>query len=444
MQILTFRGNLLHNLRQLEHYQWFDQKHTHALQQENLKRLLTHAYHHVPYYRKILVSSGVINDANAINLKNFSQIPLLDKSIIRKHYEELKSDNLSNRKWYENTSGGSTGEPARFIQDKDYQEMSFAIKFLFDQWSGFSIGERKILLWGSERDLLIGRETLRVRLRRWLSNEIWLNTFKMSDEQMLVYVKHINSFKPVQILAYAESIYELSHFIERKKLKVYSPKAIMTSAGTLYEYMREKIQRVFNAPIFNRYGSREVGDIACECDNNRGLHVSAPTHFLEIIRSDGTYTKPGEVGEIVITLLTNYAMPLIRYRIGDMGMWADAPCTCGRVWPLLVEITGRTTDNFVTRGGAVIYGGFFRYLLFYQDWIKKYQIIQEDYNNININVVLSNNSDSLRSYEDKVNEIKKKINYVMGKDCNIKFNSVKNLEPTPSGKYRYIISKIKR
>jgi phenylacetate-CoA ligase len=168
------------------------------------------------------------------------------------------------------------------------------------------------------------------------------------------------------------------------------------------------------------------------------------THHVEILNQNGAPTAPGEVGEIVVTLLTNYAMPLIRYRIGDMGMWADEPCTCGRVWPLLMEITGRTTDNFVTRGGALIYGGFFRQLLFYQDWIKNYQIIQEDYNNININVVLRNNNDSLRPYEDKVSEIKKKITYVMGEDCNIKFNLVKDLEPTPSGKYRYTISKIKK
>jgi phenylacetate-CoA ligase len=262
---------------------------------------------------------------------------------------------------------------------------------------------------------------------------------------MLVYVKQINAFKPVQILAYAESIYELSRFIERGNLKVYRPRAVLTSAGTLHEYMRRKIEEVFNAPVFNRYGSREVGDIACECDHHKGLHVSPLTHYIEILRQDGSMAQTGEQGEIVITLLTNYAMPLIRYRIGDMGVWAEKPCTCGRSWPLLREVTGRVTDNFVTSEGKLLYGGFFRQLLFSQEWIKKYQIIQEDFNHIHIFIVLhKQNGTTPEFYSEKMKEITQRICLVMGQDCRVKFDFVDDIVSSPSGKYRHTVSKVAR
>ena len=401
-----------------------------------------HACRHVPYYRKVLSDAGITNGNGIVRLDHFCQIPLLDKDTIRLRFGNLKSDVLDASHLHENTSGGSTGEPARFLQDKIYSEMSNAAKTLDDIWSGYSQGERKVILWGSERDMLVGRETLKTRLGRLLRNEIWLNSYRMSNETLRAYVEKINSFKPVQILAYVESIYELSKFIERENLSIYSPHAIMTSAGTLLPHMRQKIEKVFNTSVFNRYGSREVGDIACECNLHKGLHVSAPTHYLEILREDGTAADAGEIGEIVITLLTNYSMPLIRYRIGDMGMWAKEPCSCGRGWPVLAEVTGRVTDNFRSKDGTIIYGGYVRQLLYYRDWIRKYQIIQEDYNLISILIVASEQKQDLREYYAReLGEIAEKIKIVMG-DCRVEYVFVNDIAPAQSGKFRYTISKV--
>ncbi|TXK89622.1 phenylacetate--CoA ligase family protein, partial [Parageobacillus sp. SY1] len=357
------QGNVLNYFEQLQKWQWLDQKALKQLQEKRLSNLLLHAYRHVPYYREILKESGVITSKEQVNLSSFEKIPFLTKDIIRKEFEQLKSDDLNNREWYLNTSGGSTGEPVQFIQDKEYSEWSHAIKLLDDQWSNREIGDKQIRLWGSERDLLVGQETTKVRIGRYIRNERWLNAFRMTSEQMKEYIEVINKFKPIQILAYVESIFELAKFIEQNKLTVHSPKSIMTSAGTLYPYMRETIERVFQTKVFNRYGSREVGDIACECEHHQGLHVSALTHYVEIIKENGTLAQPGEIGEIVVTSLTNYAMPLIRYRIGDMGKWAKGECDCGRVMPLIEEVNGRVTDFFINSYGKKIDGRIFNTFL---------------------------------------------------------------------------------
>lgn len=433
-------------LRTLQRWQGLGKRQTVALQQKRLRQLLLHAYNHVPYYRKVLNSSGVVSASGAINLEFFGQISLLDKATIRTQFEGLMSNDLATRKWYHNASGGSTGEPVRLIQDKDHSDWIRAIKMLYDLWTGYTLSAGRIRLWGSMRDLSNTTQTFSKRYNRWLMNELWLNAFRMTPEQMRDYVRQINSFKPVQILAYVESIYELSLLIEREGLPIHSPRAIMTSAGTLHSHMRKTIERVFKAPVFNRYGSREMGDIACECHQHSGLHVSAPTHYLEILKPDGSHARPGEVGEIVVTLLTNYSMPLIRYRIGDLGSWADKPCHCGRTWPVLEEVTGRVTDVFRKRDGTVVSPEYLIHLVgvvLNSGWILKYQVIQDDYEQIRILLITNGTTNKPHlMYHNEMETISKKIRLVMGEGCRVEYQFVDDIPPTASGKYRYTISKV--
>lgn len=176
-----------------------------------LSQLLRHAYSQVPYYQQAIGEMGGLqflertDPAIALN-----KLPLLTKGSIRDHWEDMKSRDLKDRKWYYNTSGGSTGEPVKLIQDWDSFLRAQAVKMLFDSWTGYSFGMPKVALWGSERDLLVGRETIKTRAGRYFRNEYWLNSFRMTEMDMLDYVKSINNVKPVQILAYVESIYELS------------------------------------------------------------------------------------------------------------------------------------------------------------------------------------------------------------------------------------------
>jgi phenylacetate-CoA ligase len=442
---LSLMGNIIRTFDEYKRLQWLKREEMNALQQDRLKNLLIHAYQHVPYCHEVLLKAGVIQNDQSVNLQNFSRIPLLDKSIIRANNEKLKSADLSARKWYENTSGGSTGEPVRLIQDRDYHQLRTSLVILQDSWSGYSMCEKRIVLWGSERDLFVGKAKFRTRIGRWLKNEIWLNAFRITPGQMQSYVKCINDFKPAQILAYAESVYELSRFIEREKLRVFSPSSIMTAAGVLHAHMRETIERVFKAPVFNRYGSREVGPVSCECDHHQGMHVCPITHYVEIVKSDGSPCDPGELGEVVITLLTNYAMPLIRYRIGDMAAWSENPCTCGRAWPLLKYVTGRVSDIFITKKGTQIHGEYFTHLFYFQDWLDKFQVIQEDLDLIHVLIVPHQKTiKPEKEFREEIGVITKKMRLVMGQDCGVTFEFVDDIDPTASGKYRYTISKLSR
>lgn len=442
---ISLQGPTLEYVNRLQQWQWLEYDAMISLQQKKLCMLLRHSYDHVPYYRIILSAAGAVASDGTVRLENFENVPLLERETFRSNFEQLKSDDLNMRSWYENWSGGSTGEPVRLVQDRGYFYWNQGVKILFDEWSGRELVDKQMVMWASERDLMVGKESWKTYMGRWMRNERWLNTRRMSEESMSAYVEELNRFRPAQILAYVESLYELARYIDERKLPVHSPRSIMTTASVLHPHMRQTIQRVFRAPVFNRYGSREIGAIACECEHHRGLHVASFTHYVEIIAPDGRPAKPGEPGELVITALNNYSMPVIRYRIGDTAIWEEQPCSCGRALPMLKEISGRVNDCFVKRNGDLVDGRLFVILIGTKSFVKKFQVIQDDVEQIKISIIPTQmHVDPWTAHVDEIETIIAKSHHLMGEDVRIQIDFVEDIPPTASGKYRFTICNVKR
>ena len=189
--------------------------------------------------------------------------------------------------------------------------------------------------------------------------------------------------------------------------------------------------------MFNRYGSREVGDIACERPGVEGLWIAPWGNYVEIVDEKGNPVPDGVEGEILITSLTNYAMPLLRYQIGDYGVLAPQKDTryAGRIFQGLL---GRSGDMFRTRNGTVVDGGYLEYQLYYKDWIDKFQIVQRSYSSIVYRIVRSG-SDFKQA---ELARIAAKTKLVMGDDCNVAFEFVDDIPTSGSGKFRYYISEV--
>ena len=139
-------------------------------QDEKLKKLLIYSYKNVPYYTKVLGRCDVVDNHLNVKLENFDKIPILTKDIIRDEFDNLKSKELDTMKWAYNTSGGSTGEPVKFIQDRDYSNWNIANKLFYKIMGNQIIGDKEIRLWGSERDLLIGRDSMPTRIQNFFFN----------------------------------------------------------------------------------------------------------------------------------------------------------------------------------------------------------------------------------------------------------------------------------
>jgi len=213
----------------------------------------------------------------------------------------------------------------------------------------------------------------------------------------------------------------------------------MWKGNKQFMLLREQyIEEVFQCKVFNHYGSREVGPIASECSAHDGLHIMMEHVLVEVINEKGEPCKPGEEGEIVVTSLSNYAMPLIRYKIGDIGIMQEySPCSCGCNYPKLQKVIGRTTDLFLNTKGEKIDGEYFTHLFYFRDWIEKFQFIQEDIDDITVKIVKKANPP-----QKELKEIEEKIKLVMGDRCKINYEFVDDIPKTKTGKFLYTISKI--
>lgn len=402
-----------------------------------LVALLRHASQAVPYYAGLL--RGLESDVRGDPVDKLRQLPVLSREALRTEFESLKSADLDRRRWFRNTTGGSTGEPVVLIQDSAYATWSVA--GLIQNWAliGRSFGEPAYWLWGSERDVLEGSEQLRRRVINGLTGDRWLNAFRMSEGEMAGWVDQLNAGPSSFMAAYAQSAYEFADFLEGQDLRLRPQRAVMTSAGTLHPFMREKIEGHLGGRVFDRYGSREAGSIATEVCRAGYLHVFPWSVHVEVVDEAGLPVAEGETGEILITSLVNYAMPLIRYAIGDRGrLHPERRCVCGWEGQVLRGITGRVVDSFITSEGTRVDGEYFTHLLYFRDWVRKFQVIQRTTTLIDFVVVLNYGCEP--TAED-MEEIRAGARAVMG-DCQIQFRFVDDIEPSASGKYRYTLSEL--
>jgi phenylacetate-CoA ligase len=408
-----------------------------STQMQQLKHLLLHAARNVPYYGDLLRDAGVVY-CEQVDLTRFSQIPELTRDHLHSDFEGLKSRDYDTRAWYKNGSGGSSGIPVVVLQDRCYDDIGRATQEMLQRWAGWESGEPFVTLWGSERDVLRGTSGWRNKLSNFIRNRTFLNSWCMSKVDLERYAKILQRARPVMIEAYAESIYELARYINDSGIKVTSVRGVVTSAGTLYPFIREEVERAFGCPVLNRYGSREVGSFAGERVSGGGMEVFSYTHFVEVVNERGQACKPGEEGEVLVTCMTNYTMPIIRYRIGDravVGASTESPTPSVEN---LHTVTGRIMDTFVREDGSTVPGNFFMHFLgkVHNDgWLKKTQVIQTDYNSILIKLIIEAPPPPIA-----LEEIRTSFRRVMGDACQVEFEIVDSIPPLPSGKYRYAVS----
>jgi len=407
---------------------WKQQAH----QLERLRELLHHAGIRVPYYRDLFASIR-FDPLSVRSLQQLEALPLLTKDIIREQAARLVAEDAEARGSFRNSSGGSTGHPLTFLQDANYRDHTEAAIWTSDRMAGRRTGDRIALLWGSNRDTSLG-EGLKGLAYSILRNEWWYNSFDMSEDRMHRYHRSMQHEPPDLLVAYASSAYLFASFLEANHMKPAYPRvSIIPSAEVLRDDMREVIERVFDRPVFNRYGSREVGIIASECESHLGMHVNTADLVVECV-GDDVYESPGE---LAITQLNNYAMPFIRYRIEDMAVLENAPCACGREAPLIRRVLGRTTDTIRTRAGDLIHGEYFTHLFYGVRGIAKFQFVQETLDSYRLTIVPG------AGFEPSaLDPVKKEILKAVGEGCAFYIERVDDIPPTESGKFLFTVSKV--
>ncbi len=287
------------------------------------------------------------------------------------------------------STGGSSGVPLRFVIDREANDRRMGAAYRGYAWAGAAPGTRQTHLWG----VTLGSPS---RLRRWkeylysryLYRRDMLNSFDLSDASIPQFLERIHRFQPDVLVAYTNPLYMFARTIEEHGLRAYHPQAIIVGAEKLHDFQREVLERVFAAPVFETYGSREFTLIGAECEQHAGLHLTMENLLVEVVDDEGVPTPVGQEGHVVVTDLFNVAMPFVRYAIGDRAISGFGSCSCGRGLPLMKKVVGRQLDTLVTADGHRLAGEFFPHLLKDYAAIRQFQVVQLESDLVELKLVV--------------------------------------------------------
>jgi phenylacetate-CoA ligase len=425
-------------LADLRESQWLSPQKMRELQEQKLRRLVGHAYKHVPYYRDRMRAMSISPD-DIQTLDDLHKLPFLTKDDVRKHlYFDIMSDNHKKSEVLKVTTSGSTGEPFVCFVDRSQLEFRWAATLRSMEWTGWHFGDRQVRLWHQTLGMS-KTQVVREVADAMLSRRKFIPAYEMSDDTLREFVKQIEAFDPKLLDGYAESFNFLAAYLKQHgKMKI-SPKGIISSAQTLPEGSRKVIEEAFGCRVFDKYGSREFSGIAYECDAHDGHHVVGEGYVVEVLK-DGKPAKPGEVGEVVITDLNNYCLPFIRYRIGDLAEAMDSSqtCACGRGLPRLGKIEGRVQSIILGSRGQYIPGTFFAHVLKdYDHCIRQFQIVQTERGAITFHVVKGK-----RFSDESMNEAVGILKKFLGEDMRIDVVYQDNIDMVRTGKRLATVSKL--
>jgi phenylacetate-CoA ligase len=401
-----------------------------SMQTKKVKAIIEYAYTHVPFYHRKFDEARVRPD-DITTIEDLTKIPITEKSEIQSaSLGDVVADNIDLSRCLKRTTSGSTGVQLLIFID------SGAVNFEEALWTrtllenGLRLHDKLAVL----QDPRSNPKNVRLVRRFGIMRRKYISIFDDTQQQF----KLIEKYKPHSIKSYSSSIALLAHFAKRQHNHIH-PRLIFTGAEVLDQTTRKLISSTFKAEVFDNYACSDFGLLAWECNEHMGYHLNIDNVLMEFV-DDSERVSPGEHGEIVCTGFSNHAMPLIRYRIADVGIPSQERCSCGRGLPLMKIVEGREDDFLVTLDGRVISPLiFFPYPFANSEQIKQFRVIQERKDRLVIQVVLDESSrNESRIFEKATREISR----VFGDATQVEFQVLQSIERDPSGKIRKVISHV--
>jgi phenylacetate-CoA ligase len=369
----------------LKHTQWLSLAEMRELQAEKLRRLVRHAYRNVPYYRTRMRELGLGPD-DVRSVEDLTKLPLLDKEDIRTHlYFDIMQEGVSHADLERVATAGSTGTPLVCYVDRDQRDFRWASALRFQEWTGYRFGDPWLRLSSSASDVVGLRERLEQKLAGMNVVPVRQITTAKLDEITELLVKQ----SPQLLEGDAEVLELLAEHVRAAGGADAHCRAVISTGQTLSPRSRSLLESAFGCRVFDAYGSREFARFAHESDTHAGHLIAAEGYIVEIL-IEGRPAAPGEIGEVVVTDLSGFAMPLIRYRIGDLAEAVDPreQSACGRGLPRIGEIRGRAQSVLRGVDGQLVPGTFLSHALSEFDFaIKRLEAVQHQPGTLDLKLV---------------------------------------------------------
>lgn len=444
---MTAYGYILKRKRQGLYYQTAyeqeknnDKLSIHELEQvqlDKLKELLLEAYQYSEYYKKSFKNYGItvqqITDAGSAE-ELVEKLPVLPKQEFKENIHQLESTDPKRKTCATTYTSGSTGTPMAVHVDKEANQYTFALWRRFYDWMGLPNKFKNVRFSGR---IIVEpeRRTPPYWVYNGASRQLFMSTYHMTMENMPFYIKELNRFQPELIDGYPSAIATVADYLlgHGQTLK-FTPIAIATTAETLTEDAKRRIQEAFRCPVYNQYASSEGAPFACECREG-SMHLWTDTGIFEFVDPVPVSDELLQA-ELMVTSFRSKKTPLIRYRIGDMALIykEEKRCPCGCRYPIIHSITGRRDDILYTEEKGYVgrldtaYKGL--------DHIRESQIVQTALDKIEIYLVTE------CGYTEKTEqELKKNLQNRLGTQAEYQFLYVDWIPRGANGKFRSVIRK---
>lgn len=418
---------------QLKRSQWWPADLIRARQMEQLRQLAIHALAHVPRYASLRDRFG--DDAGRLDERSFLSWPVLTKEALRAEAASLHAGTYpdTHGAWTETLTSGSTGVPVRVRQTA----MSSAI--------GLALVTREHLV--HRRDLT--RKFGAIRLAApggtapgWGVMSIAFHTGPSTSIDVLAGVAEqldwLLAQAPAYLLAHPSNLRALIEESARTDRRPAGLLQLISFGEMMPPDLRTLARAEWGVDVVDTYSCREAGSLAFQCPASDAFHVNAEGIYLEVLREDGSPCGPGETGRVVITPLHNFAMPLLRYEIGDYAEVGE-PCPCGRGLPVLKRIAGRVTNMAVDPTGRRFWPGLRASFLTRIAPFRQLRLVQHDVATIELCYVLERD---LTTEEQAA--ASRALADMLGYPFRVRFSRVPSLPRGPGGKYEDFVSLLER
>lgn len=385
--------------------------------EKSLSDIITHAKGTVNFYKHCKGATSI------------SDLKVVNKNIIRDSYTDFISDKFQKENLVQVYTSGSTGTPFRVYQDDNKKKRNTADTLFFAEKAGYTVGDKLYYIrhWD--------RYNKKRRLTAWLKNMVMYPVSALSDEEIKKLIRDLESETgSIGVISYASGLERIASYIDRfsPPKKRFNIKSILSIAESLSESSKEIISDYFETQVICRYSNVENGIMSQQMiGKGDDYYINTASYYVEILDVNEDKVVPhGSLGRIVITDLYNYAMPMLRYDTGDIGILEYVNDK-----PVLKKVEGRRADMIFNTSGEHISSYTVYHVLKYPH-IEQYQFIQETSKEYVFKLKVAPGFCS-------ENEIKREFSNYLGKDSRIRFEYVNEIPLLSSGKRKFVVNRSK-
>jgi phenylacetate-CoA ligase len=420
--------NKLQLLHQVRKNQWLKPSELAELQNKKLRAMIKHAYENTEFYHRKFRDAGIRPD-DIKTTKDLYKIPFTTKEELRQNsLGSMLAKGVDLNKCHVTETSGSTGIPTKVVYDSYANDFSKAVNLRAHIENGLKL-RSKWVVFGDPNHFQ--KPQWFQKLRIFSPNQI--SVFDTVDEQ----ISSLRNFNPDVLGGYTSSIKLFAQAVEEKDVEDIKPDVVFGTSELLDNETRKYINSVFDVEMVDHFGCVELNRTAWECSEHMGYHMDVDSVITEFIKDDECVAA-NERGQIVYTGLYNYAMPLIRYNIEDIGIPSDEYCTCGRSLPLMKIVEGRTDSFMQVPNGRIFPAMIWEPIMRKIPGVGQFKAIQEKRNFIRLLLIKDENFT-----ENTVYQIEHDIKEVMGQYFEVNVEIVDNIPKDKSGKVRSAESRIK-